>query len=52
MNDTLHGSEARSGPFECYRGRTELVSSRLVDAGLLCLSRSLVCENEATLVRS
>ncbi len=51
MNDTLHGSEAQSRPCERDRGRVKLAGSRVVDAGLPCLSRSLVCENEADFQR-
>jgi hypothetical protein len=51
MNDTLHGGEAWSRPCERDRGRVELAGGRVVDAGLLCLSRSLVGENEADFQR-
>jgi hypothetical protein len=51
MNDTLHGGEAGSRPFECYCGSPELAGRRVVDAGVLCLSRSLVCETESDFQR-
>ena len=45
MNDTLYGGEAWSRPCECYCG--PLAGRGVINAGLLGLSRSLVCENEA-----
>ena len=49
MNDTLYGGEAWSRPCECYCG--PLAGRGVINAGLLGLSRSLVCENEADFQR-
>ncbi len=51
MNDALHGGEAWTRPWERDLDRPGLVGGRVVDAGLLSLSRSLVRENHADFQR-
>ena len=47
LDDAVDGGEAWSRPWQHDRGRRWLAKVRIVDACLICLSRSLACGNEA-----
>ena len=47
MNNALHGREAWCGPCERDRGRRRAARSRVLEAGIFGLRRSLARGNEA-----